>query len=91
MARRSIEKNERCPHCGGRRVFTTDSRYAFANKTRRRRYECEECRGRFSTYEISASDYERLRAIKVNPVEIDTVIAALRAIKVQFGDTNGHR
>jgi transcriptional regulator NrdR family protein len=56
---------------------------------RRRRYQCWKCDTRFSTYEISAEEYEKVRAMKINTTQIDATIATLRAIKAQFGERNG--
>lgn len=91
MPRRSTEKSESCPFCEGRRIYTIDSRYGADIRARRRRYHCSSCGQNFSTYEIPAAVYERLVATRVNIVEIESVIAVLRAIKVQFGESNGHR
>lgn len=78
-----------CPHCNGLDAFTVDSRYCLDTQARRRRYECSRCEQRFSTYEITAEEYEKIRAIEINEGQIDFVIASLRAIKVQFGGSNG--
>jgi transcriptional regulator NrdR family protein len=39
-----------CPHCGHGYTTVADSRKG-ANNTRRRRYECHQCHGRWSTTE----------------------------------------
>lgn len=79
----------RCPHCNGLDAFTVDSRYCLDTQTRRRRYECSRCEQRFSTYEITAVEYEKIQVAKVDENQIDGVIASLRAIKAQFGQSNG--
>lgn len=77
-----------CPHCqsdnGSKVVNSRDF-----IEVRYRRHLCDNCKGRFTTYEISAVQYDKIRAIQVNTREFDSVIASLRAIKVQFGDDNG--
>lgn len=77
-----------CPHCksdnGSRVVNSRD----FV-ETRYRRHVCGNCKERFTTYEITAAEYDRIRGIQVDSHEFDSVIASLRAIKVQFGDRNG--
>jgi transcriptional regulator NrdR family protein len=74
--------------CGGASIVI-DSRNS--GNHRRRRHKCKECQKRFTTYEVSAEELERLKAIKINEAEIDSVIATLRALKVRFGDSNGYR
>jgi hypothetical protein len=44
---------------------------------------------RFTTYEISAVEYEKVQAMAINTAQIDATIATLRAIKAQFGGRNG--
>lgn len=39
----------KCPHCKSDQVFVIDSRHV--EDGRRRRYECYDCHGRFTTYE----------------------------------------
>jgi transcriptional regulator NrdR family protein len=56
---------------------------------RRRRYQCRACDTRFSTYEISAEEYEKVQAMAINTAQIDATIATLRAIKAQFGGRDG--
>jgi transcriptional regulator NrdR family protein len=58
-------------------------------RVRRRRYRCWTCNTRFSTYEISAEEYEKVQAMAINTTQIDATIATLRAIKAQFGGRDG--
>lgn len=77
-----------CPHCkSDEGSFVVDSRGQ--SNSRRRRYQCEGCHKRYSTYEVLATEYAKFQAIKINVSEFEKVIASLRAIKVQFGETNG--
>ena len=79
-----------CPKCGSVESHVTDSRNHEVNNARRRRYECNRCRHRYTTYEIPGEDYERLQTVKLDISQIDSVIAVLRMIKVQFnGESNG--
>lgn len=81
-----------CPYCDrGNRSRVVDSRDNPTDKVRRRRHECENCQKRFTTYEISAVEYEKIQALKVKQSDLDRVIAFLRAVKVQFGESNGHQ
>jgi transcriptional regulator NrdR family protein len=74
-----------CPTCSSP-AHVIDSRADDGNgSVRRRRYQCWECDARFSTYEISAAEYEKVQAMAVNTAQIDATIATLRAIKAQFG------
>lgn len=43
-----------CPKCGSENIGCIDSRNG--KKNRRRRYSCQNCGGRFSTYEIYADE-----------------------------------
>ena len=79
-----------CPKCGSIESHVTDSRNNETSNSRRRRYECNRCRHRYTTYEVSGEDYERLQTVKLDISQIDSVIAVLRMIKVQFnGGANG--
>ena len=40
-----------CPNCGGNTTFIVDSRQNGDGTIRRRRYECYDCKKRFTTYE----------------------------------------
>jgi len=44
----------KCPECGSENTGCIDSRNG--KKNRRRRYICQDCGGRFSTYEIYADE-----------------------------------
>jgi transcriptional regulator NrdR family protein len=74
--------------CGGASIVIETRN---SGNRRRRRHECQKCQKRFTTYEISAEEIEKLKAVKVNEAEIDSVIETLRALKVRFGGSNGHR
>ena len=74
-----------CPTCSSP-THVIDSREDDGRgRVRRRRYKCRECRVRFTTYEIFAVEYERVRATRINTGQIDATIATLREIKAQFG------
>lgn len=45
----------RCPYCGSRQTKTVDSRTVGRDR-RRRRYECYDCKERFTTYEYHEED-----------------------------------
>lgn len=78
-----------CPACHGKtRVIDSDEDRNVSN-VRRRRYECWACATRFSTYEITVAEYEKVQATKVNTAQIDSTIATLELIKAQFGARNG--
>ena len=49
-----------CPGCGEKLSGVVDSRPSADGKATRRRRECAGCGQRWSTYEVSAKDYERL-------------------------------
>lgn len=79
-----------CPECDSN-CQVIDSRQE--GETRRRRHLCGQCSHRFTTYEISAELYDKIRAVSVDISQFDSVIAFLRKMKVQFGKehTNGNR
>lgn len=77
-----------CPECNGE-SRVTDSRDGI--DARRRRRECYICKHRYTTYEIHAEQYDKLQTLRVDTEQFDSIIATLRAIKVQFGESNGHR
>lgn len=81
----------RCPQCGGIKSYVYDSRNHTRRNARRRRLQCVGCSYRYTTYEILAEEYEKMLTLQIDETEFESVIAQLRAIKVQFGDTNGHR
>jgi transcriptional regulator NrdR family protein len=77
----------RCPKCqsdNGSRVI--DSRDHPEGEFRRRRHACGNCGERFTTYEITAAEYDKIKALEIDTAKFDDVIAALRSIKVQFGE-----
>lgn len=77
-----------CPRCNGESKVI-DSRDG--ESARRRRRECLRCKNRYSTYEIQAEEYDKLRALKIDMGQIDAAIITLTAIRDEFGDLNGHR
>lgn len=83
----SIVDSVQCPKCNGESKVI-DSRDE--ETARRRRRQCDNCNHRYSTYEIHADEYNRIRKLKVDAAQIEPVIATLRAIVTQFGDTNGN-
>ena len=81
----------RCPGCGDVRATVLDTKVREGGSVRRRRNECRECKFRFTTYEVLASEYEKMLAMRVDEGEFESVISQLRAIKAQFGGSaNGH-
>jgi transcriptional regulator NrdR family protein len=79
-----------CPKCQRGSSAVLDSRDSLSGKCRRRRHECVNCGERFTTYEITAAEYERVKAIRIDVSKLSATIATLRALKAQFGDSNGH-
>lgn len=75
-----------CPKCNGE-SHVIDSRDE--ESARRRRRKCDSCGHRYTTYEIHAEEYNRIRKLKVEAARIEPVIETLRAIATQFGATNG--
>lgn len=78
----------RCPRChsdNGSRVI--DSRDHPEREVRRRRHVCSNCKERFSTYEIMAAEYDKIQTLQIDVAQFDDVIATLRSIKVQFGES----
>lgn len=53
----------KCPTCGSHQVFIIDSREVGDDK-RRRRYECYDCKDRFTTYEINVGDVMTLNDMR---------------------------
>lgn len=79
-----------CSNCGSGEAHVYDSRNNKVSNARRRRYQCAKCGHRYTTYEIPAEVYEKVMSMKISTVQFNNVIAQLRAIKMQFGDSNGH-
>ena len=75
-----------CPRCNGESKVI-DSRDG--ETARRRRRECLRCKHRYSTYEIHANEYDRLQVIEIDMGQIEAAITTLRAIRSQFGGSNG--
>jgi transcriptional regulator NrdR family protein len=67
-----------CPSCHGD-TQVVDSRQE--DEKRRRRHRCRSCNLRFTTYEITAEEYERLQSVKVNVSAIRGAIQALRVVE----------
>lgn len=76
-----------CPQCNGESCVI-DSRDG--EDARRRRRKCNKCSHRYTTYEIHAKNYERMRRFRVDVRQIDSAIATLHEIREQIGTTNGH-
>lgn len=57
----------RCPHCGGRENHVVDTRSTGQGQAVRRRRQCKECGGRFTTYE-----YIQERPLRVLKTRGDT-------------------
>lgn len=51
-----------CPRCGSTNVYTLDSRDGKHGRIRRRR--CADCDSRWTTVEIGAEEYERLKRLR---------------------------
>lgn len=81
-----IVDSVQCPKCNGESkvVDSRDEELA-----RRRRRQCNICKHRYTTYEIHADEYNRIRRLKVDAARIEPVISTLQAIVDQFGATNG--
>lgn len=75
----TIIDSVQCPKCNGE-SHVIDSRDE--ESARRRRRKCDSCGHRYSTYEIHAEEYNRIR-------KLEPVITALQAIIGQFGVSNG--
>lgn len=73
-----------CSSCHGD-TLVIDSRQE--EDRRYRRHRCRKCNARFTTYEITADEYERLQSVKVNMSAIRGAIQALRV--VEKAATNG--
>lgn len=79
-----------CPKCQRGSSSVVDSRDSLSGKSRRRRHQCNHCGERFTTYEITATEYEKMKAIRIDVRKLTATITTLRALKAQFGDANGH-
>ena len=75
-----------CPRCHRGSSSVIDSRDSVSGKCRRRRHECDHCGERFTTYEITAAEYEKIKSIRIDVAQLTTTIAILRELKSQFGD-----
>ncbi len=51
-----------CPRCGSENTYTVDSRDG--KNGRRRRKRCADCENRWTTVEIEAEKYQRLKRLK---------------------------
>lgn len=91
MKRRTTTEEICCPQCKTNSITSViDTRDVPGKRARRRRHLCHQCQGRFTTYEVMAEEYEKLRTISIDVSKFDSVIASLRAIKAQLGAANGH-
>ena len=68
--------------CGGS-TEVIDSRQD--GQKRRRRHRCRTCSKRFTTYEITADEYDRLQSVKVNMAAIKEAIRALEVVQGAVG------
>lgn len=48
-----------CPQCGNAKSYVIDVRSRKDGKARRRRYQCNSCQSRYTTYEVRAEEYEK--------------------------------
>jgi transcriptional regulator NrdR family protein len=67
-----------CPSCR-HQAYVINSREE--ENRRYRRYRCRTCDARFTTYEITAEEYERLQSVKVNIGAIRGAIQALQVVE----------
>lgn len=82
----TIVDSVQCPKCNGESKVI-DSRDE--ESARRRRRQCDKCSYRYTTYEIHADEYNRIRRLRVSVAQIEPVITTLQSIMNQFGATNG--
>lgn len=76
-----------CPACHAG-TTVVDSRQE--EEKRRRRHACNKCKKRFTTYEITADEYDRLQSVKINMGAIRSAIQALQVVsKAVNGDQSG--
>jgi transcriptional regulator NrdR family protein len=48
---------------------------------RYRRHYCQSCKTKFTTYEITAAEYDRLQAVRINMAAINAAIDSLYKVK----------
>lgn len=72
----------KCPNCNGEQVFVIDSR--MSGDKRRRRYECFDCKERFTTYEMSVGDVMALEEMK-DEVRLNTIEEIITLVAKQKG------
>lgn len=83
----------KCPNCNGLSNKVIDSRLTQENSALRRRRECEECGGRFSTYELIAkSDNDSTNIYTdffkvVFGLELDSIGGRIRLLRFKKGLT----
>lgn len=53
-----------CPQCQALKSYVIDTRSWRDGRARRRRYECNSCQFRFTTYEVRAEEYERVNGAR---------------------------
>jgi transcriptional regulator NrdR family protein len=58
-----------------------DSRDCVGRDARRRRHACIECGERFTTYEITAEEYDGLRGVNIDRATVAGAITALKAVQ----------
>lgn len=77
-----------CPTChksGATDVL--DSRDAPNKQSRRRRHLCKNCKGRFTTYEVTASEYKKLQTVNIMKKQIRSVNKLLQLLENANGTT----
>jgi hypothetical protein len=67
----------RCSCGGGSTVIDSRS----LTDGRRRRHRCKVCDTRFTTYEITAAEYDRLQSLAVDAKVVKAAIRALRVVE----------
>ena len=68
----------RCPYCNGENTQVKDSRPTEENAAIRRRRACEDCSGRFTTYEVVEET-----------MHIQTFLAIIRKVRMLFWALTG--
>lgn len=74
----------RCPTCKSHQVRVIDSRMVGEDK-RRRRYECQDCKDRFTTYETNVGDAYSLDEIRAE-VRLHTIEEIMDTIMMKKGE-----
>ena len=64
-----------CPHCNAHTPQVLDSRFPSKKVVKRRRYECQTCKGKFTTYERLSVD----QAMATESMPIQSLELGMRA------------